>query len=166
MGDEILSMFPPIEVSHRCKTRVVSTPKVFDSTMRPKKVKEKAEVEMFLHTDAVKFMDLLLGINKSMQDQMKMQTWDTIFKTAESTGNSIDGKGRNFWDVYIETLQKIDFKFDEQGRHNYRFYMNSETAKKVMAVPPTEDQFMRAKEVMDAKREAFFTKQKRPRRLS
>jgi hypothetical protein len=97
---------------------------------------------------------------------MKMQTWDAIFKTAEVAGNSIDGKGRNFWDVYIETLQKIDFKFDKQGRHNYRFYMNSETAKKVMAVPPTEGQFRRAKEVMDAKREAFFKKQKRNRRLS
>ena len=166
MGDEILSMFPPIKVSHRCKARIVSTPKLFDSTMKPLKAKEKAQVEMFLRTDSIKFRDLLLGLNKSIKDQLKMQTWDTIFKTAEAAGNSIDGKGRNFWDVYIETLQKIDFKFDQQGRHNYRFYMNSETANSVMAVPPTEDQRRRAKKIMDAKQEAFFTKQKRLRRLS
>jgi hypothetical protein len=166
MGDEILSMFPPIKVSHRCKARIVSTPKVFDSTMKPLRAKEKAHVEMFLDTDSLKFRDLLLGLNKSIQDQLKMQTWDTIFKTAEAAGHSIDGKGRNFWNVYIETLQKIDFKFDQQGRHNYRFYMNSETAKSVMAVPPTDDQLRRAKEVMDAKQEAFLTKKKRLRRLS
>ena len=166
MGDEILSTFPPIKVSHRCQARIVSTPKLFDSTMKPLKVKEKAQVEMFLRTDSIKFRDLLLGLNKSIQDQLKMQTWDTIFKTAEAAGNSIDGKGRNFWDVYIETLQKIDFKFDQQGRHHYRFYTNSETAKSVMAVPPTENQLRKAKEVMDAKQEAFLTKQKRVRRLT
>jgi hypothetical protein len=55
MGDEILSMFPPIKVSHRCKARIVSTPNVLDSTMKPHRVKEKADVEMFLQTDAVKF---------------------------------------------------------------------------------------------------------------
>lgn len=165
IGDEILSMFPPVEVSHRGIARIVSAPNIFDSTMKLHKTKDTIETNMFLQTDAMKFKDFLVGMNRSLQDQVKMQTWDTIFKTAEAAGQTIDGQGRNFWEVYIEALKKIDFIFDKQGRHNYKFYMNSKTAKKVMAVPPTEDQIRRMKEVVDAKREAFFAK-RHSRRLS
>lgn len=94
-----------------------------------------------------------------------MQTWDTIFKTAEAAGNSIDGKGRNFWDVYIETLQKIDFKFDQQGRHNYQTVLHPNTYKKLMENPPTPEQEKRWQDTMDAKKAEYYAK-KRTRRLS
>ena len=165
MGDEMLSMFPPVEVTHRGTARIVSTPTIYDSTMKFHKTKDTIETDIFLQTDALKFRETLMGINNVLQDQVKMQMWDTIFKTAEAAGQSIDGQGRNFWEAYIETLEMLDFKFDEQGKHNYRFMLNSNTAKKIMAVPPTEDQIRRMKEVIDAKRAAFFAN-RRSRRLS
>jgi hypothetical protein len=165
MNDEILSMLPPMEVSHGGPARIVSSPNVFDSPIRAYRAKGTVETDMFHKTDALKFKEAVLGINKTLQDQLKFHTWDTFFKTSDATGNTIEGGGQNFWETFIELLKIIDFRFDEDGTHGYQVYMNSNTMKKALAIPPTEDQLRRAKEIVDAKREAYFAK-KRSRRLS
>jgi hypothetical protein len=165
MEDEILGLLPPIEVSHGGTTRIVSSPNVFDSSMKIHKAKGTVDIDIFLQTDALEFKKILLSINKSLQDQLKLHTWDTFFKTSDATENTVEGRGQNFWEAYIELLKKADFRFDDDGTHGYKVYMNSNTMKKALAVPPTEDQLRRAKEIVDAKREAYFAK-KHSRRLS
>jgi hypothetical protein len=165
MNDEILSLLPPMDVSHGGPARIVSSPNVFDSSPRLHKAKGTVDIDMFLKTDALMFKEALLGINKSLQDQLKAHTWDTFFKTSDAAGNTIGGEGQSFWATFIELLKQTEFRFDNDGTHGYKVYMNSNTMKKILATPPTEEQLKRAKEIMDAKREAYFAK-KRSRRLS
>lgn len=165
MLDKILGLFPIRRIIHGGVTRQVSTPKILDTSPQAYRSTFRIESEMFVQTDVTKFQDFLFELVTSLQNQQRKHTFDIIFKTSDATGNTIDGKSRDFCDVYIEALQKVDIKFDKNGRHGYKLLMNSETAKKVTEVPPTEEQLKRAKDIIDAKRQAHFLK-RRSRRVS
>jgi hypothetical protein len=160
MLDEILSLFPPRHVIHRGTTRQVSSPKILDTSPKPYKSKFSIEPDMFLQTDTIKFRDFLFNLVTSLQNQQKMHTFEIIFKTSDATGNNIEGEGRNYWEVYIEALQKLDYRFQAD-----KVYVNSATARKIIEIPPTEEQIERAKVVIKAKREEYLAN-KRYRRLS
>lgn len=162
--DEILGLFPVRRLIHGGVTRQVSTPNLLDTTPQSYKSTFSLESDMFLQTDINRFRDFLFDLVTSLQNQQRKHTFEIIFKTSDATGNT-DGKSRDFWDVYIEALQKVDIKFDKNGRHGYKLLMNSETAKKVTGAPPTEEQLNRAKDIIDAKRQAHFLK-RRSRRMS
>lgn len=159
MQDEILKLFPPVEVIHIGTSRLVSKPNILDRTFQNHKTKFTTDPDMFLQTDAFKFRDILIQLNTSLQDQQKKQTVEVMLETGEAAGNSIDGKGRNFWDVYIEMLEKLDSKFQ-----SYTLYMNPETEREMMKTPQTEEQRQRIREVVKAKREEYQAN-KRHRRL-
>jgi hypothetical protein len=160
MLDEILKLFPPMEVIHRGTTRLVSKPSILDRSPRLHKTNFTIDPNMFLQTDVEKFAEVLFQLTTSLQIQQKIHTIEIMFDTSDAVGNTADAKGRNFWEVYIEALEKLDYRFIP-----HKFYANAETIKKATAVPPTEDQIRRAKEVIKAKREEYLAK-KRTRRLA
>jgi len=160
MLDDVLRQFPPRQLIHHGCTRQVSTPRILDTSPRAHESKFTIEADLFLETDALRFRDLLFDLVSSLLNQQKMHTFQIICQTSNATGNSIDGKGRNFWEVYIEALQTIDYRFQVN-----RFLVNSDTAKQITAVLPTDEQIERAKDVMKAKREEYRAK-KHSRRLS
>jgi hypothetical protein len=160
MLDEILSLFPPNEVVHRGAARLVSSPNILDRPMKPYESKVSAHPAMFLQTDVIKFRDILLSLTTSLLNQRRKETFETMFETSDAVENSIDGEGRNFWEVYIEALQKLDYRFQAD-----KVYVNSATARKIEAVPPTEEQLQRMTNVVKAKQEERLAK-KRFRRLS
>lgn len=122
MQDEILSLFPPREIIHRGTTRLVSKPNILDRSMRDHHAKECIEPAMFLQTDVLKFRDYVLKLTNSLLDQQKRHTVEVMLETGEAAGNSIDGKGRNFWDAYIEMLRKAPY-----NKHGYTLYMHPDT---------------------------------------
>jgi hypothetical protein len=159
MEDEILKLFPPIEMFHRGTTRLVSKPTILDRSTRPHKSKVSMDEAMFLQTDVIKCTDVISQLTMSLLNQQKAHTFEVMFETGEAAGNSIDGKGRGVWELYIEALQKLDYRFE-----GYKCYVGSDVMEKMLASPPTEEQLSRAKEVVKAKREEALTK-KRVRRL-
>lgn len=159
MLDEILRLFPLRQLVHQGRTMQVSTPRLLETSPRAHESKFTIDTDLFLETDALKFRDLLFELVSSLLTQQKIHTFEIIFQTSNATGNTVDAKGRNFWEVYIEALQTLDCRF-----RAYKFYVNSDTAKKITAVPPTEEQMRRARDVMKAKREECIAN-KRSRRL-
>jgi len=160
MQDEILKLFPPREVVHRGATRLVSNPTILDRATIPHKSKVDMGEAMFLQTDVIKCTDVICRLTMSLLNQQKMHTFEVMFETGDAAGNSIDGKGRDVWELYIEALQKLDYRFE-----GYKCYVGSDVMKKMLATPPTEEQLERAKAVVMAKREEFLTK-RHERRLA
>jgi hypothetical protein len=159
MQDEILRLFPPVYVVHTGITRLVSSPNILDKLMKPHKTKFSMDPRIILQTDVPKFKDVVLGMTNDLLDQQKRQAADVMLETGEAVGHSFDSKNRNFWDTYIEMLQKAPYS--EGG---YKVFMNPDTEKKIKEIPQTLEQRQRIKDVIDAKREEYFAN-KRSRRL-
>lgn len=160
MQDEILRLFPPVYVVHTGTTRLVSSPNILDKPMKPHKTKFSMQPGMFLQTDVSKLKDVILGMTNDLLDQQKKQTAEVMIETGEAAGNSIDGKERNFWDTYIEMLEKASY-----SEHGYKVFMNPDTEEKIKKTPQTPEQCQKIQDVIKAKREEHFAT-KRTRHLS
>jgi hypothetical protein len=160
MQDELLRLFPPVYVVHTGTTRLVSSPNILDKPITPQKTKFSMRPVMFLETDAAKMKEVMYGMTQSLLDQLKQQTADVMVETGEAVGHSIDGKGRNYWDTYIEMLEKAPY-----SKYGFTVFMNEETEKKIKEAPPTAEQKQKTTDVIKAKREEFYAK-KHSRRLS
>jgi hypothetical protein len=160
MQDEILRRFPPVYVVHIGTTRLVSSPTILDKPMHPHKTKSSMQQDMFLQTDMSKFKDVILGMTNDLLNQQRKLTAEVMLETGDAVGHSIDGKGRNFWDTYIEMLQMAPYS--ECG---YQLLMNPDTEEKIKKTPQTPEQRQKIIDVQRAKREEYFAK-KRTRHLS
>jgi hypothetical protein len=114
---------------------------------------------MFLETDIQKFKDVILRWTTDLLEQQAKQTIEVMFETGDAAGHTFDADGRNFWDAYIEMLEKAPYR-----PYGYRMYMNPETEKKIKDIPQTREQQQRIKTIRQAKRDEFL-RTKRTRRL-
>lgn len=160
MRDDVLKLFPPIRVVHIGTTRLVSSPNILDRPFTPHKTKISMEPAMFLQTDVLKFKDVILRWTADLLEQQARQTVEVMFETGEAAGHSFDGEGRNFWDTYIEMLEKSPYQ-----PRGYTAYMHPDTEKKVKEIPPTPEQRQKMRDIQKAKREEFL-RSRRSRRLS
>ena len=163
--DPILGQIRSHAVSHGGTMRQVSEPKVVDTEMRLVKAMFEISRDAFLTTDTEEFAESMVNLFTSFHSQQKKHMFEVLDKTTEAVGNAVDAAGRNFWETYIEMLEKTEMHFDKDGKHNYQVYMNPETAKKLEKSPPTLDQSERIQKTIEAKRNEFFER-KRSRRVS
>ena len=159
MQDEILKLFPPIRVVHVGTTRLVSSPNVLDKPLKPHRTKISLDATMFVETDIQKFKDVILSWTTDLLEQQAKQTVEVMLETGDAAGHTFDAHGRNFWDAYIEMLEKVPY-----APYGYTSYMNPETEKKIKEIPQTPDQQQRIKAIQRAKREEFL-RTRRTRRL-
>jgi hypothetical protein len=160
MQDEILRRLPLVYVVHTGTTRLVSSPNILDKPMKPHNTKFDMEADMFLQTNVSKFKDVILGMTNDLLDQQRKQTAEVMLETSEAVGNSIDGRDRNIWDVYIEMLQKLDYRFQ-----SFDVYMGAGAERKMKETPQTPEQRQKIQDVIKARREEYLAKT-RSRRLS
>jgi hypothetical protein len=159
MQNQILKLFPPTEVFHRGSYRLVSTPNVLERAPECHKVKFKLDPAMFCQTNVVEFTNVTFKVSSELLNQLLVQTIGVMLDTADAAGNKVDGKGRNVWELYIEALQRLEYR--EEG---YKCFVGSDVMERMLASPPTEEQLARAKAVMRHKREQYLSN-KRSRRL-
>ena len=155
MHDNLLKLFPPKVIKHQGKTRQVSIPQVLDTPLRQYRATVSVEPEMFLRTDLTQFCEFVVSLILNLQAQQKAHTLEVLSQTSSATGNYIDGKNRNVWDIYIETLEKVDFGFDYNGNPLVEF-LPVELASKITAVLPTEEQLKQVSQIFNAKREKYL----------
>lgn len=88
---------------------------------------------MFLGTDVPKLKNVILGMTNNLLDQLRKQTAEVMLETGAAAGHSVDGKGRNFWDTYIEMLQTAPY-----SEHGYKVFMNPDTREelRILFQPP------------------------------
>lgn len=84
-----------------------------------------------------------------------------VSDVAEDVGNVIDGAGRDFWDVFAETLETIDMSFDEDGRANLSVVLHPDHAAKLREKPPTAEQEARINAILERRREEWRASRRR-----
>ena len=120
---------------------------------------------MITLTDAAKFKQFLIDLITPLLEKQREHTWEAILKTCDATGHNIYGKGRNYWEVYIEALQIAQVKFDEYGRPIFAIFVDYKNSEKKEKPTPTKEQVMRINEVIASKRAEYYAN-KRTRRLT
>lgn len=163
--DELLGQIQNVPVAHGGTMRQVSEPKIVDTEMKLHKVELLIQLDWYRKTDVDEFVTFIYGMCEQFASQAKKALFETISLTTEAVGNSVDAKGKNFWDARIEMLEGLEMRFDEDGNHNTQFVLNPNTARKLEENPPTPEQQKRWEEAINAKREEYYAK-KRTRRLS
>jgi hypothetical protein len=104
----------------------------------------------------------------AMAEQLVGYFVETIGKVTEGTGNVIDAGGRPFgFDVFYETLEKLEFSIDENDELVMpQLVMNPTDAEKLRDLPPlTQEQQRMLDELKQRKREEALARRRR-RRLS
>jgi hypothetical protein len=160
MQDEVLKLFPPVRVVHVGTTRLVCSPHVLDKPLKPHKTKISLDPAMFIETDIFKFKDVILRWTADLLEQQARHAVEIMLETGDAVGHTFDAQGRNFWEAYIEMLEKAPYQ-----PNGYTAYMHPDTEKKVKEIPLTPEQRQKIKGIQRAKREEFF-RTRRTRRLS
>lgn len=151
MEDELLRLFPPIQIVHAGTTRLVSSPNILDRAMQPHKTKFTMKADMFLQTDVSEFKNVVFGVTNDLIDQRRKQTAEVMLATGEAAGNYIDGDKGKFWDTYIEMLRRLPY-----SEHGHKLFMSPDTERKIQETAQTPEQRQRMQEVIRAKREEYF----------
>lgn len=163
--DEILGQIQVHKVVHGGITRQVSEPKIVDTEMKQHKAELPLHFDVYRKTDVEKFIEFIYRMWEAFASQSKKGLFETVSLTTEAVGNSQPLAGRNVWDAQLEMLQSLEWTFDKDGNHNYKFYCHPDIGKKLAENPPTEEQNKKLEELISRKRKEYYAK-KRTRRLS
>jgi hypothetical protein len=163
--DPILGKMRSVPVAHGGTTRQVSEPQILETPMKNYSAAISVELDCFRNTDTEEFRDALWKFAEEAIGQMKKHFFDTFPQICEATGNNIDAQGKNIWDAYLEMIETIEMRFDEDGNHNYEILVHPDTYKKIQENPPTPEQLAKGKEIIERKKKEYYA-QKRTRRLS
>ena len=163
--DELLGQIQNVPVAHGGMMRQVSEPKIVDTEMKLHKVEVVIQLDWYRKTDVDEFVMFIYGMWEKFASQTHEALFETISLTTEAVGNSMNAKGKNFWDARIEMLEGLEMRFDEDGHHTTQLIIHPDTARKLEENPPTPEQQKRWEEAINAKREEYYAK-KRSRRLS
>lgn len=163
--DELLGKIQTLRVSHGGFTRQVSAPQIVETEMVNTQAVFAIERDAFIDTDVRQFTDSIFLLFDSFHTEQKKMLLEMVSKTTEAVGNTVDAHDKNFWDAYLEMIEKTEMVFDEDGNHNYQMVMHPKTAERLRENPPSEEQKQRIEEAINLKRKEYF--ERRPtRRLS
>jgi hypothetical protein len=164
--DPVIGEIPSVPTSHGGVMRQVSEPTVVETPMKAFSADVTVEGEWLRKTDVGTFVGILWHYCQELIAQSTRYLFEIVSQTSEAVGNVTDGKNMNIWDAQIESMKKLEMRFDKDGNHGVKFYPSSpQLAEKMKANPPTLEQQKKMEEVIKAKREEYNAK-KRTRRLS
>lgn len=116
--------------------------------------------------DVVDFnVDQLLADLVAMADdtgsQMVRVFIEHVSEVSEQVGNVVSGEGRDFFDVYAETLETIEMSFDENGEHNLTLVLHPDQYERLKNKTPTPEQEARINAIIDRRREEWRAARRR-----
>jgi hypothetical protein len=161
MQDEILRNFPIAQVDHDGRTRMQSEPSIFEASFRKHSESVPASWEMIQETNAHAFKTFLLALLLPIQESKRRQTEEIISATADATGNVIDTKNRDIWESYIEMIEKVSMRFDDDGTPDFFVYPLEFRDRLRRAEPPTPEQKSQIEQIIRKKETEFWAKRKR-----
>lgn len=110
------------------------------------------DMQSVIDGDRGRFLADLFGLAEAFGAQMEREMLRFIADTAESTGQVVDGTGRDLFEVIIEAMESVEFSFDEEGNHNMAIVMNPTLAEKIRHRQPTESQELRMQQLVERKK--------------
>jgi hypothetical protein len=84
-----------------------------------------------------------------------------ISEVSADAGNVVSAEGREFYDVYADSLEAIEMNFDENGDHNVIMLTSPKTYDSFKGKPPTPEQQARINAIIDRKREVWRAARRR-----
>jgi hypothetical protein len=111
--------------------------------------------------NVAEFLADLYALADDMGGQMVRGLLGLISDVSEEYGNTIDAAGRDFFDVFAETLETIETSFDEEGRPNLTIVMHPDQAERLRDKKPTAAQEARINAILDRRREEWRASRRR-----
>lgn len=113
---------------------------------------------------AFKVEQFLADLNAMADDtgrQMVRGFLELVSDLSDQHGNTIDGEGRDFFDVFAEAMETIDMSFDDEGRPNLTFIMHPDQVEKLQDKQPTAEQEARLNAILERRREEWRASRRR-----
>lgn len=107
------------------------------------------------------FLADLYALGDSMGGQMVRGMLEHISAVTDEYGNTIDAGGRDFFDVFAETLETIDMTFDDEGRPNLTIVMHPDQMEKLRDKHPTPEQEARLDAILQRRKEEWLASRRR-----
>jgi len=138
-------------------------PREASSLYRPMAVQHvwTVSIEDVAAFNVEQFLSDLHALADDTGGQMVRGMLEHISDVTEEYGNNIDAAGRDFADVFADTLETIDMTFDEEGRPNLTVVLHPDQARKLRDNPPSPDQEARITAILDRRREEWLASRRR-----
>lgn len=111
--------------------------------------------------DLDQFLADLFALADSMGGQMVRGMLEHISDVTDEYGNTIDAAGRDFFDVYAETLETIEMTFDDEGRPNLTIVMHPDQIEELRHKQPTPEQETRLESILQRRKEEWLASRRR-----
>lgn len=133
------------------------------SLYRPMAIRQEwtVSIEDVAAFNLEQFLADLYALGDSMGKQMVRGVLDHISAVTDEYGNTIDAGGRDFFDVFAETLETIDMTFDDEGRPNLTIVMHPDQLEKLRDKQPTPEQEARLDAILQRRKEEWFASRRR-----
>lgn len=130
---------------------------------RPMKISHEwtVSVEDVVNFDVQQFLADLYAVADDTGGQMVRGLLDLVTDVTERTGNVIDGAGRDFFEVFADTLETIEMTFDDQDRPNLTIVMHPNQMEKLRGKQPTAEQEARINAILERRREEWRASRRR-----
>jgi len=107
------------------------------------------------------FLTDLYALADDMGGQMVRGFLELVSDVSDEYGNTIDASGRDFFDVFAETLETSEMTFDDEGRPDLTIVMHPEQVEKLRDKRPTAEQEARLNAILDRRREEWRASRRR-----
>lgn len=114
-----------------------------------------------LHFEVDSFLARLYEMADQYGAQLSASMLDHIGEIAEANDMTVDGKGRDVFDVMMEALEKVEWGFDDEGKHQMRFVVGSDLYNQISELELTEQQERQIEELTERKRDAWNAARRR-----
>jgi hypothetical protein len=120
-----------------------------------------ASVEAAVRFDRDSYLSDLYSLADDLGGQMLKGMFEHIAQVSEEHGRSVDATDRDFFDVFIESLEDLEISFNEDGSSNLTIVMHPEQADKLRGRSPTPEQEAKLDEILERKRIEWFAARRR-----
>lgn len=107
------------------------------------------------------FLADLQAMADDMGGQMVRGFLELVSDVSDQYDNTIDGEGRDFFDVLAESMETIDMSFDDQGRPNLTLIMHPDQVDRLRNKQPTAEQEARLNAILERRREEWRASRRR-----
>jgi hypothetical protein len=107
------------------------------------------------------YLATLFEASDSIANQIEAGILAHISDIATAAGNVISVKDRDIADAYLDTLEDMTFRFNDNGEPNVTLVMHPEQVKKLKGVEMTPEQKARYDAIVTRKREEWNASQRR-----
>lgn len=128
-----------------------------------KEIRYKSEwtvsLDETLDFDLDQFLTRLYTISVEHASQMTKSILNHISAVSEEYGQVVNAKDGSFFEAICESLEKLEFVFDDDGNHNIKLVLNPHDAK--VLEPITPEQQLVLDQIVHRKREEWNAKRRR-----